>query len=694
MRSSDGTAANETQPLVGRAREQARLTALVGSERVIAVVGAAGIGKSALVRACLPAARVVSLTGVCHADELAVRIAAVEADEAIVVWDDLPAALIAPALEQARAWRGRAIVIVSRVALAALPTVEVGPLSPADSRALLAVLDAPDKGDALQARIAAGGNPAEIARRLAAARAALAPTNDRALEALCAGRFADALDGDPIVAAAALCGLDALDRAAALVHAHAGHPRAPLAALALAWRRGDLRGCLERGERLRAALDDGGDALGHAIASAIVARAAFGLGEVARAEALLRAVDGFVSAGGASALAPFADLGRVLVAAFRGDWDEARRRVARAHAAAPASALTAVERSWAEGTAAPAALDEAARALYDLRAAEGALRDGRLDDANRHARQAERFWRDAGAAYDRALALLARTEAVTRAGDAATAAKLRAACAALAEAGGYRIVATALALVDAYAADRDGDLPAYVAALARARSLAGDALGGQALAEAGARVGLSPPAAVADGQPMRDRVARLGLGRPADVLCSVGRELRLLAEGEPLPPADAIADIDEGTLGIGRREQPMAPQLLLLLEAIAEAGSDGITPEALYLAVWQGSDAYHPLRHRNAIYVAVNRLRAALEPVAGKEVVRSTSTHYALAPGLRIAVRRAVRRLDVASFRQRPRDALDASGYARRYRLSGSQARWELALHAAERVTPAMRMHR
>jgi hypothetical protein len=133
----------------------------------------------------------------------------------------------------------------------------------------------------------------------------------------------------------------------------------------------------------------------------------------------------------------------------------------------------------------------------------------------------------------------------------------------------------------------------------------------------------------------------------------------------------------------------MAPQLLLLLEAIAEAGSDGITAEALYLAVWQDSDAYHPLRHRNAIYVAVNRLRAALEPVAGKEVVRSTATHYAIAPGLRIAVCRAVRRLDIASFRQRGREGLDASGYARRHRLCGSQARWELALHAAEAAAGA-----
>ena len=845
MRPSDDTAANETQPLVGRAVERERLVALVAREPVVAVVGAAGIGKSALVRACWPTAPVVSLAQAGDDEALAACVAAwVGGAAPIVVWDDVPEALAARVAERARGWSGGRLVLISRVALAALPTVEVGPLSDADGRALLRWLEG---GWTLEARIVAGGNPAQIARRLAAAQAAVEATTaqpataatarsataataqsaagtattqaatataatrraqattataatrraqattataatrraqattatattaraatptapatrasaqaattatpatraaapaatptttraatpaaratptapaatpatratpmpestaaaatakapalpdaappppaprpaaeQRALDALCAGRFADALDGDPLVAAAALCALDALDRAAALIHVHADHPRAALLELALAWRRGELRYCVERGEPLLASLDHGGDGLGHAIVAAIVARAAFGLGDIARAEALLRAVDGFVGAGGAAALGPFADLGRVLVSAFRGDWDEARRRVARAVSAAPASALCAAERWWAAGVEPPVGLDGAAGALFDLRAAERALGDGRLDDANRHARDAERFWRDAGAAYDRALALLARSEALARAGERATAAKLRQACAALADGAGYRIVGTAVALVDAYAADRDGDLPAYVAALARARARAGDQLCGRALADACARVGLRRPSAVADGQPMRDRVARLGLARSADLLCSVGGELRLLADDDPPPAADAHVHLDEGTLTSGRREQSMAPQLLLLLEAMVEAGADGITPEALYLAVWNGSDAYHALRHRNAVYVAVNRLRAALEPIAGKDAVRSTSTHYALAPGLRIAIWRSVRRLDVAGFRGRTSDGLDPQAYARRHRLPLSQARWELALHAAE----------
>ena len=679
MTKSEGTAAGETQTLIGRESERARLCALVERERVVAIVGAAGVGKSALARAALPAATVVAALATAADVE---RAGDAAGDAAIVVCDDVSAELAAGVVAWARSRASGCVVILSRVPLDAVPTIDLTPLSDADARDLLAAMDG---ADPLFARITDGGNPGEIARRLAAARAALAPVDGGALAALCAGRFGDALDGDAIVGAAAACGLDALDRAQALVQANAHHARAPLVTLALLWRRGELRACAERGERLMAASEDAGDTLGRAIAAAIVARAAFGLGEIARAETLLRAVDGFVAAADAPALAAFADLGRVLVAAFRGDWAEARRRVARACAVAPASAWCAVERSWAEGGAQPPALDGAARALYDLRAAERALGDGRLDDANGHARDAERFWRDAGASYDRALALVARAESLERAGDRATAAKLRQACAALADGGGYRIVGTALALVDAFAADRDGELPAYVAALARARKIAGDELCGRALAEACARAGLSRPGQIADGQPMRDRVARLRLARAADRLCSVGSALHLLADEDALPPADAVADVDEGTLTAGGREQPLAPQLMALLEAIAGAGSDGVTPDALYHAVWRPSDDYHPLRHRNAVYVAVNRLRAALEPIAGKEALRSTATHYALAPSLRIAVCRSVRRLDVAAFPTRAVDGLDARGYARRHALPEAQARWELALHVAER---------
>ncbi|MCA1663763.1 MAG: ATP-binding protein, partial [Myxococcales bacterium] len=48
MTKSEGTAAGETQTFIGRKSERARLVALVERERAVAIVGAAGVGKSAL----------------------------------------------------------------------------------------------------------------------------------------------------------------------------------------------------------------------------------------------------------------------------------------------------------------------------------------------------------------------------------------------------------------------------------------------------------------------------------------------------------------------------------------------------------------------------------------------------------------------------------------------------------------------
>src|SRR6185312_6538588 len=203
----------------------------------------------------------------------------------------------------------------------------------------------------------------------------------------------------------------------------------------------------------------------------------------------------------------------------------------------------------------PSAELPAATALAQLRASERALADGRCDEANAAARAAERAYRQAGAGYDRALALLARAEALTRldAGEVAEA------CATLAESGGYRVIAVALKLIEAHRADRDGDLSAYVAALAHARRLGGADLHGHALAAACARVRLpSSDAPVADGQPLRDRIARLGLLRGADRLCSIAGRTHLVADDEPLPEADLVAVVDEGVVRARGREWPLA----------------------------------------------------------------------------------------------------------------------------------------
>ena len=53
-------------------------------------------------------------------------------------------------------------------------------------------------------------------------------------------------------------------------------------------------------------------------------------------------------------------------------------------------------------------------------------------------------------------------------------------------------------------------------------------------------------------------------------------------------------------------ELPLPPQRLQILEQLACTGATGMSLEDLHLKVWGGTE-YHPLRHRNAVYVALTR---------------------------------------------------------------------------------------
>jgi DNA-binding winged helix-turn-helix (wHTH) protein len=64
-----------------------------------------------------------------------------------------------------------------------------------------------------------------------------------------------------------------------------------------------------------------------------------------------------------------------------------------------------------------------------------------------------------------------------------------------------------------------------------------------------------------------------------------------------------------------------------LITCLARKGHAGATLEEIHRAVW-GGKTFHPLKHRNAVYVAIARLReclaglvdgpAVVEPVAGR----------------------------------------------------------------------------
>ena len=54
--------------------------------------------------------------------------------------------------------------------------------------------------------------------------------------------------------------------------------------------------------------------------------------------------------------------------------------------------------------------------------------------------------------------------------------------------------------------------------------------------------------------------------------------------------------------------------------------------------VWHGAE-YHPLRHRNTVYVAMSRLRRTLaELVPEREIVERVPNGWRLAPGVGVQV--------------------------------------------------------
>jgi hypothetical protein len=77
------------------------------------------------------------------------------------------------------------------------------------------------------------------------------------------------------------------------------------------------------------------------------------------------------------------------------------------------------------------------------------------------------------------------------------------------------------------------------------------------------------------------------------------------------PPADVIVDTDNSVLTSRHGAVKGRPVLCALLACLIDGNGRLIPAETLYCTVW-GANEYHPLRHRNTLYVTMNRLRQAL----------------------------------------------------------------------------------
>ncbi|HEY7954435.1 MAG TPA: AAA family ATPase [Polyangia bacterium] len=446
----------------------------------------------------------------------------------------------------------------------------------------------------------------------------------------------------------ALLGLDAIDRAVTLIDTEGedlelAEPslEADLARLyraAVLGRRGDLEGCLQAAEPTLDELARRGDFACRAVLAHYMARAALGLGRFERAEALLRTASGIASEGGFAALLPLVRRDEALLAEAAGDHSAAQARIREAAAGCPGSPLIRIDAGSLDPASSlpPPAGRRSVRAYAALRAAERALAAGAPKDALEPARFAEQHYRREGAQLDRAQALLARAEAEARSGEYPEARLALESAEAIARPRGYAPLLAGLAAVRAAVADRTGALDVYVAALKQAAAFGPT---GDRVALALARVGAEAHAGARTA--LDERVVRLGLDRPAARWLATEAEAYLLSADEPLPTgSELLIDLDRKALVRGARSVALTPQQLALVEFLCTAG--GATLEEIYLGVLGGRQ-YSQVRHRSTVYVAITRLRAALDPFVGAgAIIERADGRYRLRPDLGPAVLCAV----------------------------------------------------
>ena len=456
----------------------------------------------------------------------------------------------------------------------------------------------------------------------------------------------------------ALLGLGEVDRAEELLAREArGGPDGPLHIAALV-RRGELSRALELGDAAIALLDRRADLIYRSALARDLARACLGTGQLARADRMLRLAETAGAEPGLAALGPICDAERARLAEAEGDLARATRSIERAYAQIPRSPFVAIDRDVMTGTTpsrAPARGEEelppVARAYASLRSAELALVKGALEPALEDANLAERYYATAGLWHETARARVAGAEALVRSHGEAKSQPERAAirdralqalegCEEIASPHGYVPVVVACAILRAALDESTGDLAGTARAIEGAVLAARDGIDA-ALARAAQRLGVTAREPRGSGpRPYAARIERLGLVRSADVVWRVGPRtyLREREDGPP-EPVSCTVDIDARRLFAGGgRELDLAEQRLALLSALADSGGGGASLEEIFGQVWGGT--FHPLRHRNAVYVALARLKESLKPFASDVTITHEGDRYRLAGQFPVAVRR------------------------------------------------------
>jgi DNA-binding winged helix-turn-helix (wHTH) protein/tetratricopeptide (TPR) repeat protein len=138
---------------------------------------------------------------------------------------------------------------------------------------------------------------------------------------------------------------------------------------------------------------------------------------------------------------------------------------------------------------------------------------------------------------------------------------------------------------------------------------------------------------------LRNLLARLGL-QPSSRYQIVDRDGARAASDADVERerqrCELVVEVDRGLIS-GQRGQISVkgrPVTCKLLAALVESQPHVVSAESLYVRVWGGAE-YHPLRHRNMLYVALNRLRRTLrEMFPERELIETVPDGWRLADGL------------------------------------------------------------
>jgi len=333
-------------------------------------------------------------------------------------------------------------------------------------------------------------------------------------------------------------------------------------------------------------------------------------------------------------------------AALEGELVAARRLLAEAEAEAIASLDDSAgdAGTLAAGRAALRAAADLERAGIELHGGDADVAAAAAERAHGHYWRSDRSGMVARAAVARAAAL------VVRAADPAHTADLDAAATLLDDAeraaalGGHARVLCRVALIRAGLAARRGDPEGARAGLIAATAqpwASGEHGEARALRAVVAGAG-APPG-------VRAALASLGLVAGARHRITTRAGSRIVGDAEldrvrghhvvVVEPSRAAITAVPATGGSEPRVDRGRPLACELLAALVEAQGTAVGAEQLFLGVWGGHE-YHPLRHRNTVYVAVKRLRQTLRALLDdeRELIETTTSGWRLADNVDVVV--------------------------------------------------------